>query len=208
LGASLIRLEDIEVYLPKFLSADSKQALLEGLRQFPDNIDNRLYTDRLRNDRVVYQGDGIRDLPFLIIPELKARPVDAIIISNSCDIDPSNIRFFRSKVVYAPMLKLESYRNMLLRKGVPEPEINSHIESIRRQEITQALFLPAQGTLKQDSFVLLDRLISCDNEFIDRNVLHESRLFSLSDYGHYLFLVKISMHFCRLHEGVDRGTNS
>ena len=204
----MIRLEDIEVYLPKFLSADSKQALFEGLRQFPDNIDSRLYTNRLRDDRIVYQGDGIRGLPFLIMPELKTRPVDAIIISNSCDIDPKNIRLFRSKVVYAPMLKLENYRNMLLRKGVPAPEINSHIESIRRQEITQAFFLPAQGPLKQDSFVLLDRLISCDNEFIDRNVLHQSRLFSLSDYGHYLFLVKISMHFCRLHEGVDRGTNS
>jgi hypothetical protein len=201
-------IRDIDVYLPKFLSADSKRALFEGLRQFPDNIDSRLYTNRLRDDRIVYQGDGIQHLPFLIMPEMKARQVDAIIISNSCDIDPKNPRHFRSKVVYAPMLKLESYRNMLIRKGVPEPEISNHIESIRRQEITQAFFLPAQGLLKQDSFVLLDRLISCDNEFIDRNVLHKSRLFSLSDYGHYMFLVKISIHFCRLHEGIDRGTNS
>ena len=203
----MIRLEDIEVYLPKFLSANSKKALFEGLRQFPDNIDSRFYTNRLRNDRIVYQGDGIQNLPFLIMPELEARPVNAIIISNSCDIDPRNIRLFRSKVVYAPILKLESYRNMLLREGVLAPEVNSHIESIRRQEITQAFFLPAQGLLEQDSFVLLDRLISCDNEFIDRKVLHQSRLFTLSDLAHYLFLVKISIHFCRLHEGVDRGTN-
>jgi hypothetical protein len=206
LGAYLIR--DIDVYLPKFLSADSKRALFEGLRQFPDNIDDRLYTNRLRDDPIVYQGDGIQNLPFLIMPEMKARQVAAIIISNSCDIDTKNPRNFPSKVVYAPMLKLESHRSMLIRKGVSEPEINSHIESMRRQEITQVFFLPAQGLLKQDSFVLLDRLISCDNEFIDRNILHESRLFSLSDYGHYLFLVKISMHFCRLHGGIDRGTNN
>ena len=204
----MIRLEDIEIYLPKFLSADSKKALFEGLRQFPDNIDSRFYTNRLRNDPIVYQGDGIRNLPFLIIPELEAQPINVTIISNSCDTDPSNIRLFRSKVVYAPILKLESYRNMLLREGVLAPEVNNHIEAIRRQEITQTFFLPAQGQLEQDSFVLLDRLISCDNDFIDRKVLHQSRLFSLSDYGHYLFLVKISIHFCRLHEGVDRGTNS
>lgn len=202
----MIRPEDIEVYLPKFLSADSKRALFEGLRQFPYNIDNRLYTDSLRDERIVYQGDGIRGLPFLIMPDLKAQPVDALVVSNSCDISPQNVRLFRSKVVYAPILKLEIYINMLLREGVPQSEIDNHIASIKRQEITQIFFLPARGRLKQDSFVLLDRLISCDNELIDRNVLQDSRLFSLSDYGHYLFLIKISIHFCRIHEGVDRGT--
>jgi len=202
----LIRPEDIEVYLPKFLSADSKRALFEGLRQFPYNIDNRLYTDSLRDERIVYQGDGIRGLPFLIMPDLKAQPVDALVVSNSCDISPQNVRLFRSKVVYAPILKLEIYINMLLREGVAQSEIDNHIASIKRQEITQIFFLPARGRLKQDSFVLLDRLISCDNELIDRNVLQDSRLFSLSDYGHYLFLIKISIHFCRIHEGVDRGT--
>ena len=129
-----------------------------------------------------------------------------MVISNSCDISPQNIRFFRSKVVYAPMLKLESYRNMLRREGVRENDINAHIESIRRQEITQIFFLPARGRLEQDRFVLLDRLISCDSDFIDRDTVPNYRLFSLSDYGHYLFLVKISMHFCRLNAGVDRGT--
>lgn len=202
----MIRFEDIEIYLPKYLSASSKQALFEGLRQFPTNIDDRLFTDRLKDERIIYQGDGIQGLPFLIMPEGKAHQVDALIISNSCDIDIKNVRLFRSKVAYAPILKLENYRNMLLREGSQETEVANHVEAIKRQEITQIFFLPAYGRLKENSFVLLDRLISCDNEFIDRNALHDSRLFTLSDYGHYLFLTKLSIHFCRLHEGVDRGT--
>jgi hypothetical protein len=79
------------------------------------------------------------------------------------------------------MLKLENYRNMLRSKGEPENDINAHIESLRKQEITQIFFLPARGRLQQDRFVLLDRLISCDNDFIDRNAVPDSRLFSLTD---------------------------
>jgi hypothetical protein len=202
----VIRLEDFEIYLPKYLSAESKGALFEGLKQFPNSIDSRLYTDSLKDERIIFQGDGLPNLPFLIFPESKSQSVNAIIVSNSCDIDPRNKRFFRASVVYAPILQLQRYRNMLLREGVPENEITSHIESIKKQEITQVFFLPAHGRLGEDSFVLLDRLISCDNEFLNRDVLRDSRLFTLSDYGHYLFLVKISMHFCRMHEGVDRGT--
>ncbi len=202
----MIRIEDIEVYLPKFLSAGSKHALFEGLQQFPDNIDSRMYTNRLANDHILYQGDGLPNLPFLTIPEREAKPANAIVISNSCDIDPENVRFFRSKVVYAPVLKLERYKKMLLGEGFSENEIDAHLKSIRKQQVTQIFFLPAQGGLDQDAFVLLDRLISCDSDFIERNTLPDSRLFSLSDYGHYLFLVKISMHFCRLNAGVDRGT--
>ena len=67
-------------------------------------------------------------------------------------------------------------------------------------------FLPARGTDTPDLILLLDRLISCENEFIDRDHLCDTRLFTLSDYGHYLFLVKISVHFCRIHTGVDRGS--
>lgn len=177
----MIRIEDIELYLPKFLSADSKRTLFEGLRQFPDNINDRIYTDRLVDEPMLYQGDGIPGLPFVTMPEPDVRPVDAIVISNSCDINPENVRFFRSKVVYAPMLKLENYRNMLRSKGEPENDINAHIESLRKQEITQIFFLPARGRLQQDRFVLLDRLISCDNDFIDRNAVPDSRLFSLTD---------------------------
>lgn len=202
----MIRFEDIEEYLPKFLSADSKKSLFDGLRQFPDNIDQMFYTDRRRDDPIIYQGDGIRDLPFLILPDTESHLVDAVIVSNSCDIILENVRFFRSKVVYSPLLKLENYKNMLYRKGISQTDIDNHIESIRKQEITQIFFLPARGTDVPDSFLLLDRLISCDNEFIDRRRLRDVRLFTLSDYGHYLFLVKISMHFCRIHAGVDRGT--
>ncbi len=203
----MIRVEDIEVYLPKYLTPDSKEALFEGLKQFPENIDGRMYTNRLANDKILYQGDGLRQLPFLVMPKQEVGVVNAIVVSNSCDISLDNTRRFPATIVYAPVLRLENYRKMLLSDGEAENRVNDHIDSIKRQEITQFFFLPAQGRLEYDGIVLLDRLITCDNSFVDRETLPGSRLFSLSDYGHYLLLVKISMHFCRLNADVDRGFN-
>jgi hypothetical protein len=205
----LIDFEDIEIYLPKYLGEDSKKALFEGISLFPDNLNKTYYTNKLVNDPVVYQGDGIRNLSYLLLPKLDVRPVDAFIISNTCDIDPSNTRLFQPAVTYAPILKLEKYRENLLHRGEPEQAVKDHIGAIKRQEITTMFFLPAYGTLLQDSIALLNALISCDNNVLNRDNMHETRLFSLSDYGHYLFLVKISIHFCRIHpQGVERGAGN
>ena len=55
----MIAWEDIKQYLPKYLSPDSEGKLFQELKQFPENIDQRLYTERLRNINTIYQGDGI-----------------------------------------------------------------------------------------------------------------------------------------------------
>jgi hypothetical protein len=40
---------------------------------------------------------------------------------------------------------------------------------------------------------------------ISRESLKQQRIFSLSNYGFYLFLFKLSIHFTRFGEAVDRG---
>ncbi len=57
-----MKLKDIRLFLPKYLSGESEGELFSSLKSFPDNIDSRLYTDFLRNEPVIFQGDGIRDL--------------------------------------------------------------------------------------------------------------------------------------------------
>ena len=47
-------------------------------------------------------------------------------------------------------------------------------------------------------------LSSCSNSSDLYDHLRNHRIFSLSQYGHYLFLFKLSFHFTRMQEGIDR----
>lgn len=90
----MISLEDIEIYLPKYLSTDSQKRLFHELKQFPDNIDFRLYTEYLADSDILYQGDGVKDVLFVEIPSKRFKNVNAMVISNTCDVNPGNERFF------------------------------------------------------------------------------------------------------------------
>lgn len=54
-------------------------------------------------------------------------------------------------------------------------------------------------------FVSLDKIYHVDNRFINRDTLEDQRLFSLSDYGFYMLIFKLSIHFSRIQEKVNRG---
>jgi hypothetical protein len=83
--------------------------------------------------------------------------------------------------------------------------IESHVEEIRKQEITQIFYLPKGCYLQNESIVFLDRIISCklDKELYEAKAVR--KIFTLSDYGFYMFLIKLSIHFTRLGEKIIRG---
>ena len=66
------------------------------------------------------------------------------------------------------------------------------------------IFLPANSQM-EDSIVFLDKIYHVDNRFINRDTLEDQRLFSLSDYGFYMLIFKLSIHFSRIQEKVNRG---
>lgn len=74
----------------------------------------------------------------------------------------------------------------------------------KQQKITQIIFLPANSQM-EDSIVFLDKIYHVDNRFINRDTLEDQRLFSLSDYGFYMLIFKLSIHFSRIQEKVNRG---
>lgn len=51
---------NLENYLPRYLSDESNDSLIQNLHQFPDNIDERFYINF--PDLIVLQGDGYRNL--------------------------------------------------------------------------------------------------------------------------------------------------
>lgn len=202
----MISIEDIEIFLPKYLSSSSKKNLFDELKSFPYNIDNRLYTNDLIESDIVYQGDGFLDLLMINLPDTRIGNAKGIILSNTCDIDPSNDRFYPSRISYCPIFSLEKYEQSLIEEGIYNAEqVTDHILSIKKQYVSQIFYLPATGNLDKDSIVFFDAVLNCDNNIIDRSNLRAKRIFTLSDYGIYLFLFKLSFHFTRIQEGIERG---
>lgn len=205
----MISIEEVEKYLPQYLSESATASLFSELKQFPENIDKRIYTDKLKNDPSIYQGDGLRDLLYVNLPELKANPVLGMIFSNTCDISEENKRLFDSRLAFAPIFNLEKYRKALIRKYVDSGKkkitsIESHIADIKKQNISQIFYLPKCGGLENDSFVFLDRINNLPASYFDSTKIKDNRAFSLSDYGFYIFLFKLSVHFTRVRENVQR----
>jgi hypothetical protein len=200
-----MNLDEIKIYLPKFLSAESDRELFKGLKDFPDNIDERLYTTYLQDTKIIYQGDGLNNLLVVNLPKSEIKPVPGIILSNTCDIDLQNERNFPSQIVYAPIFNLEKYRQTLLKNSKKSTEqITDHINAIKKQEITQIFYLPKFDGKLEESIVFLDRVNNMPNTLIERDKITSNRIFTLSDYGAYLFLLKLSIHFTRVQDKVER----
>lgn len=198
----MIDTDDIKKYLPKYLSKESYKELIDGLKNFPDNIDSRFYTHYLDSD-VVYQGDGLYGCPTINFLTMKRKDVHSIVMSNTCDIDIANKRMFGSQIVYSPIIELDKYESILL-QTISKDKVDTHIDSVKRQELTQILYLPSNGGTLKESIVFLDRIFNVDNSFVNRDNLNDIRTFSLSDYGSYVFLLKLSIHFTRIQDKVDR----
>ncbi|MCK5805036.1 MAG: hypothetical protein KAI66_19540 [Lentisphaeria bacterium] len=195
--------ENIELFLPRYLSDDTKNNLVDSLKQFPDNIDQRFYLGRNIGGDPILQGDGIGSLTVCHIPRQKFYSAPCIVVSNSCDVDPSNERHTPVNICYAPIIRLAKYRDSLVEK-YGEEKADSVVEAIRKQYITHYFYLPAGAGLDYEGIVLLDQVTNAPNSTDFYDTLQEERLFILSQYGFYLFLFKLSVHFTRMGERLDR----
>lgn len=196
---------ELKIYLPKFLSAESFNLLLNGLKDFPENIDSRMYTTFLKGEKNIFQGDCLDGLHIVNIETLQKKNVRGIILSNTCDIDPANQRLLPASIVFAPLIGLSPYIDILKKGGLSEEKLTSHISSLKRQSTTHMLYLPSFADKLEESVVFLDKIHSIPARMIDLEEIDNQRVVSLSDYGSYMFLFKISMHFTRIQDKVERG---
>lgn len=197
-------LKDIKLYLPQYLSEEGMAALKKELKQFGAGHDSGAYfTTKLKGEPFLFQGDGVK-APICNLPDSRVYEAPVILLSNTCDMDISNMRLNPCRIMYAPILNLEKYIEALRRNGISEDRIKSHVTDIKNQQISQILYLPTEPFLHHNSIVMFDRgmSIALSPENIDKML--SSRFFTLSNYGFYLFLLKISYHFTRIQEKVDR----
>lgn len=118
-------------------------------------------------------------------------------------MDLSNSRMFPASIMYAPIINLTTYISVLQNKVLIVAKLKTTFQ-ISNNKNNPIIFLPANSQM-EDSIVFLDKIYHVDNRFINRDTLEDQRLFSLSDYGFYMLIFKLSIHFSRIQEKVNRG---
>ena len=191
--------ENLSKFFPYYLTDERKKGLLQALKQLPSQ---RSYYARL-SDPEPLQGDGWVGLQIFRFEDGFRDRVKGIVITNSCDLAADNSRLVPTQLTFAPLVPLARYLSMLERNGVSPDRIKQHAIDIRAQFINSLFYLPAGQDLAEEHIALLLDLHTIPlPAFVEDS--GKSRMFSLSDIGFYLFVFKLSIHFCRLHENIDR----
>lgn len=191
-------LEDFKAYLPKYLTPAEKAELFEQLKLFPQN--KNFYFDGAQEEELL-QGDGWKGFVAINFCTLEKKVVSGIIFSNSCDISQKNRHDFSPRALFAPIILVSKYIQ-LLNQIRPEADIANKISSIRRQETTSIFYLPPMPSGEGEAMVLLDDVHAHPLDHFMRN--ERSRLFRLNQFGFYVFLFKLSIHLTRFQEDVHR----
>lgn len=151
--------DEIKQYLPKYLSDEAVKNLFQNLKDFPENIYDRLYTGILTDEDDVFQGDGLRKMPSVKLPSPEIIQGPVMVLSNTCDTSFSNQHFTSPYLLYCPIVKLSSYIQILTEEGIKVDRITKRVEEIKEQRVTNIFYLPIGGNLPEDCIAFLDEVI-------------------------------------------------
>jgi hypothetical protein len=193
----MLTADQIRQSIPRYLTSLQQEELVRQLNDF----ENRDYYTSCFPDEML-QGDGWSRLEILRFENGSRDKVKGILLSNSCDIDPANSRDLPARVVFAPLVHLDAYRK-LLEVSLSAEQINNKLTAIRRQHVTSLFFLPRGAQLEAECIAILDDLHTIPLHVFQKET-QRVKLFTLTQMGFYLFVLKLSIHFCRFQDGVIR----
>ena len=111
----MVDFNDFRVHLPQYLSSDSLEDMFDDIKKFvqPGSSED-IYTLEMKDHQMIFQGDALNELPFITFPQ-DTGPISckAIVLANSCDINPENLRPFTSHLLYSPTWSLSAYQKLL-----------------------------------------------------------------------------------------------
>lgn len=192
--------DQIKLFLPSYLSPANKEQLFAELKSFPSNTNYYLKNSSEITD--LFQGDGWQGLVVTNFHTREQKAVTGILISNTCDLDSANQRDLPVRILFAPIIGMDRMRAMYQAVGKSDAQIAQLLHSIRTQEVTNIFYLPTSPSGIGESIVLLDDIHQHPR---DHFLASERRgVFRLSQFGFYIFLLKLSIHLTRFNEGVER----
>jgi hypothetical protein len=223
--------EQLERLLPSYLNNQEKGRLLSALKQFHDQTNlkktewsGKLYTNFYLKQSLEYllQGDlfmNIRQPSWNDeLVEFEKIYSSALILSNTCDMDADNSRVIPKEIVLAPLIPFKEFI-FDLEQIIDKKKLETTIQGIKSQIYSNVFYLPPNPDTNEDFVCLMDNVFWYpNNELIETFVDNSNnkpvfsstdkpiptRLASLDYFGYYLFLVKLSYHFCRLPEEKQR----
>lgn len=194
-----ITTESIQDQIPYYLTKEAKENLAKALSEFPRKID---YYINLYPDEIL-QGDCWSFVEVIRFEDGTRKLVKGILLSNSCDVAPENKRERPSMLTFSPIIKLNRYLELLINVGLDEQQVNAKMVAIKEQRVTTLFYLPKGAGLDDDYVALLSDVHTVPYSAFDARK-EKQKLSTFSLVGFYLFLLKLSIHFCRFHEEVAR----
>ena len=206
--------DDFESLLPIYLTANVKKRLKDGLSQFmPEHRNNQIdyngFYDNFSNE-FFRQADLVREIRMPVFDldtaQYDKTYTDAIILSNTCDISYDNVREVKEKqCLLAPLVRFKDFQNNYLeRSGKTTEQAFSVFENIRRQLTTDILYLPKIND--EEYLALLDQIFWFPTAELNGYIaeMEQTKISSLSHFGFYLYIFKVSYHLFRMPESCDR----
>ena len=197
--------EILQQQIPYYLTAKDRQILIDEIKTISQGGTADYFLSHYRDEfkTNMLQGDGWRGFQLFMFDTGDRRSVRGLVISNSCDVDPGNRRDLPARVIFAPLVKLAVYEARLRASGIRQRQIDEKLTAIRAQKATSIFFLPSGGPLADDHVVRLDDAHSMP---VAAHIAATNREkpFTLSNTGFYMLVLKLSIHFCRLQENVNR----
>lgn len=195
--------ESIKDQIPYYLTEEQKEGLLKALSNFiKDPLKETDYYSYGQKEELL-QGDAWHKLQVRDLATGEKGSILGIILSNTCDINPDNKRDLPANIIFAPIIPLSSYVDLLEKAGIEPDKIRNKVTSIKEQKVTTIFFLPAGSGLQIDSIALFDRIFTMPAKLFESEK-DKLKMFTLGYFGFYLFIFKLSIHFCRFHENVNR----
>ena len=194
----------LKTQIPYYLTAEPDQKeLLSNLQALNRGAEKGYYISAAKDTgpNSILQGDGWQGFQLRSFKTGKKREVRGIVLSNSCDISTDNERDIPQKLIFAPIIKLSAAIALYKKRNPAEDAIKAKIAAVKSQSVTNIFYLPAGAQLNEDYVAFLDDLHSIPTEYL---LSKKNKLFTLSMAGFYLFAFKLSVHFCRLQENIDR----
>jgi hypothetical protein len=148
----------------------------------------------------IYQGDVIANSRTILLEEdarAAYRDGAVVVISSTCDCQPGRDDY----LLLAPLYTVEERLEETALEGEAR---DSHFHSLKRNELTNIMFYPATEKMK-DSWVDFSTVCSVSSDYFYSKELKvkDNRIASLSQKGHYFFLMKLACHFCRADDAAN-----
>lgn len=186
-----------------------KDSFIKSMKELPVIKNDRFYRSYPEYANIILQADVISDLPVVALPDTTiTNAAAALVFSSSCDIDVRNDRMHSPALLYSPIISTKQYEKSLHAElnanndSEKASEISRRLKDVREQKITQLFYLPPGPGMNEEMLVSFDAIQNIDNESIDRNTINTRKLLSLSSYGWYIFLFRLSVFFNRMSDEV------